>query len=247
MSDPATPTLPPADDVLAAELALRVLNAPELDGAVARRAADPAFADAVAAWEARLMPWLDAIAPVSPDPTLWSRIAQAIGPHVAPANVVAISRRRLSLRDAGFALSGIAAALLVTVGLQSLRDEAPPVAVAPRASELAVAAVTPEGKTAALAVVSYDRVSASLIVTPAGLAPRTGSAYELWVIPATGGAPESLGLIEGAAPRRMVLADDFAASFAGVPTIAVSEEQPGGSRTGAPVGPVIGTGKLRGV
>lgn len=245
MSDLAIPPLAPADDITAAELSLRVLNAPELDEALARQATDPAFADAVAAWDERLMPWLDAVAAVDPGPDVWPRIRDAIVPVDAGSGVLVMRRKRVSWRDAGFALAGMAAALLVTAGLRGMGEAEQPTVAVPRASDLAVAAVTPTSGTAALAVVSYDRVSASLIVTPANLARRAGRAYELWVIPAAGGNPKSLGLIEGGQARRIVLADDLAASFGGVPTIAVSEEQPGGSRTGAPVGPVVGSGKLQ--
>lgn len=241
MSDPRA--LTPEDDVLAAELALRLLSEAELDQARVREAAEPAFAAAVDEWNARLMPWLDAVEPVQPDAGLWPRILAAIDPQSTSANVVKIRRKLFGWRDAGFALSGIAAALLLTVALRGPETVAPPPAA--RASDLSIATVTPEGGTSALAVVSYDRASASLIVTPAGLAPRTGRSYELWVIAAAGGDPKSLGVIQGANARRIVLADDLAANFAGIPTIAISEEQPGGSRTGTPVGPVIATGKLQ--
>lgn len=234
-------------DIFAAELALRLLSEAELHEARARESSDPAFALAVEDWGLRLMPWLDAIAPVDPHPDVWTRIVGAIDPAANPAanptaSVVPIRRKLLGWRDAGFATAGLAAALLLGVGLRNPKTVAP--LPAARASDLSVAAVVPEGGTTALAVVSYDRVGASLIVTPAGLVAAPGRAYELWVVPATG-APKSLGVLDGAAPRRIVLADDLAAYFAGSPGIAISSEQPGGSRTGAPVGPIVASGKLR--
>lgn len=231
----------PEDDALAAEFALRLLDEAELDRARAREAADPAFAAAVGAWNARLMPLLDAIAPVDPDAALWPRIVAAIDPRSSVSNVVPIRRKLFHWRDAAFALTGIAAALLLSVGLRKPEEPAPPTAA--RASEVAVAAVIPEDGGAALAVVSYDRVGASLIVTPAALEPVSGRSHELWVVPASGAA-RSLGLLEGPGPRRIVLAEDMAASFAGTPTIAISAERSGGSRTGAPAGPVVASGKL---
>lgn len=233
--------LTPEDDVLAAEFALRLLTQAEFDAARAREAADPAFAAAVDGWNARLMPWLDAVDPVQPEPALWPRILARIGPRSASANVVPIRRKMFGLRDAGFLLSGMAAALLLTIGLR--KPDATPVSPA-RGSELSIATVIPEGATSPLAVVSYDRVSASLVVTPAGLKPVPGRSQELWVVP-TSGAPKSLGVLDGADPRKIVLADTLAASFAGTPTIAISTEQQGGSRTGTPAGPIIATGKLR--
>lgn len=237
-----TDTLSPEDDVLAAELALRVLDGVDLDAARARESIDPTFAATVDAWHERLMPWLDAVSPVDPDPGVWTRIAGAIDRRDVASNVVVLRRKWFGWRDAGFAAAGIAAALLLSFGLRQPNEVVP--VPAARASDLSIAAVVPEGGTAALAVIGYDRVSASLIVTPAALGQRPGRSHQLWVVPPSG-APVSLGLLEGTAPRRIVLADDLAASFAGVPTIAISSEQPGGSRTGAPVGPVIASGKLR--
>lgn len=245
MSDQLTPedALTSEDDVLAAELVLRLLGEAELNQARAREAADPAFAAAVAGWNARLMPWLDAIVPVGPDERVWERIVAQLPSAQVGGNVVALKRKVFSWRDAGFALAGIAASLLVMVGVRSTQDAAPVVPSASRSSDLAVAAVAPEGGAAALAVVSYDRVGASLIVTPAALAPLPVGSHELWVVPALG-APKSLGLIAPGPARRIVLADDLATAFAGEPTIAISSEQQGGSRTGLPVGPIVATGKL---
>ncbi len=243
MSDARHSPLTPEDDILAAELALRVLGESELDQARARQVADPAFAQAVEAWDARLMPWLDAIVPVQPDPSLWPRILAVIIPQDASTNVVVMRRRFFSWRDAAFALSGIAASLLVAVGFRVTDRARPPAVTAARASDLAVAVVTPEGAGTAVAVVSYDRVGASLIVTPAALTALPGRSYELWVVPVSG-TPKSLGVLEGSTTRKIVLAEDLAASFAGAPTIAISTEQRGGSRTGLPVGPIIATGKL---
>lgn len=243
--------LPPEDDVLAGEVALRLLDEGELDRARAREAADPIFAAAVADWDARLMPWLDGIEPVAPDADLWARIAAVLAQGrpatdgtASDGNVVALRRKVRNWRVATAGVTALAASLALVVGLRGT-GEAPPAAVTPaRASDLAIAAVTPEGETAALAVVSYDRVSASLIVTPAGLVPVPGRSHELWVVPATG-TPKSLGVIAGRDPRRIVLADDLAAFFAGAATIAISTEQQGGSRTGLPVGPIVGSGTLR--
>lgn len=245
--------LPPEDDVLAAEYALRLLDDEAVRVAQAREADDPAFAVAVADWNERLFPWLDGVAPVVPDDALWDRIQDALmqerqgeGTFSEPPrdNVVALKRKVRTWRIATGALTALAASLALVVGLR-FADKASPVAPpAARASDLAVAAIAPEGAVTALAVVSYDRVSASLIVTPAGLTQPTGRSHELWVVPASG-APKSLGLLDYGAPRRIVLAEDFAKFFAGEATIAISTEQQGGSRTGLPVGPIIGTGKLR--
>lgn len=121
--------LPPEDDALAGELALRLLDDAELAQARARETADPAFAAAVADWDARLMPWLDAIAPVTPDPNLWERIASvlaqgraALADPVPDGNVVALRRKVRNWRAATAGLTALAASLALFVGFRELTD-----------------------------------------------------------------------------------------------------------------------------
>lgn len=233
-------------DMLAAELALRVL--PDDDAREARvlEASDPGFAAAVAAWDAVLEPLFDELAPVEPDAAVWPRIAAAVTarqPDVSDVtdNVVPFARRLGVWRAAAAGMTAIAASLALVIGLGT-SPEAP--VTRPASTELLIASIVPAAPGAGppLAVVSYDRILQSLVVTPAALDVPASRARELWVVPASG-KPRSLGLLASAS-RRIVLAEDLAREFAGVPTLAISDEQPGGSRTGAPVGPVIATGKL---
>ena len=61
-----------------------------------------------------------------------------------------------------------------------------------------------------------------------------GRSHELWVIPAGGGAPVSLGLLPHTGDHHRVLTAAQRAALAGAKTLAVSLEPEGGSPNGAP-------------
>ena len=91
---------------LAAEHALGLLTGADLLAARGRVSTDPAFAAEVDAWDARLAPLLDEIAPVSPGADLWSRIDTALGQ--TGGEVVAL-RRSLRVWRAASAVAAAAA------------------------------------------------------------------------------------------------------------------------------------------
>ena len=61
-----------------------------------------------------------------------------------------------------------------------------------------------------------------------------GKSHELWVLPANGGAPVSLGLLPHTGDHHRVLTAAQHAALAGAKTIAVSLEPAGGSPNGSP-------------
>jgi len=67
--------------------------------------------------------------------------------------------------------------------------------------------------------------------------------YELWLIPAEGGDPVSLGVL-GALDGRLVIAQKERARLRPGATLALSVEPAGGSPTGKPTGPVILAGRV---
>jgi anti-sigma-K factor RskA len=73
----------------------------------------------------------------------------------------------------------------------------------------------------------------------------TNQSYELWLIPAEGGDPVSLGVL-GALDARIVVAESERPRLRAGATLAVSVEPAGGSPTGKPTGPVILTGRISG-
>lgn len=67
--------------------------------------------------------------------------------------------------------------------------------------------------------------------------------YELWLIPAEGGDPESLAVL-GALDGQVVIAERLRERLRPGATLAVSAEPTGGSPSGRPTGPVILAGKV---
>lgn len=234
---------PPEDerDLLAAELALGLLEGEELLTARGRAAQDPGFADTVRRWEGRLAPLIEEVREVPPPAGLWDGIERAIGAANPGGGEVVTLRRKVSLWK-GFAAgaSAIAASLALLVGYQATRET--PVPVQPDDAPVLIATLSSEEAPTSLAV-AYDREAASLLVTPGRLAEPAGRAHQLWIIPA-GGSPISLGLVRSGAPQRLAVPAPVAARFAASATIALSVEPPGGSPTGQPTGPVVAAGEL---
>lgn len=233
----------PDDELLAAELALRLLEGDALHAARTREAAEPAFAREVAAWHERLGGLLDDVAPVEPDASMWGRISAALALRDPRNNVVQLKRKVRFWRVSAAALSAVAASLLFGVALRNTPAVSPPAPTNLQPREVLVAAI--EGEDApTLAVISVDRTERSLIVAPAALTPVPGHSHELWIVPATGN-PRSLGLLSPGPARRIALAQDLAGLLARGSTLAISAEAEGGSRTGLPQGPIVATGTLR--
>ena len=218
-------------DLLAAELALGLLDADEAAAARARLAQDPELAAAHARW----MGWAAGFAAdleTPPPAQVWSKIAARL-----PANDDGTLRRQLRLWQ-GAAIAASLAALALGIGWWSRPQPAPVVQVAAMAPPMV--AVLRGG--AGVVSVSYDPQSRRLATVVAGVATGAGVA-ELWVIPADG-RPRSLGVLSQDRPVWRPAPMRAAAAMAAGMTLAVSLEPQGGSPTGLPTGPVILTGKL---
>lgn len=213
-------------DLLAAEFVLGTLD-PDMARAVAARAAgEPALAAAIADWEERLAPLATLARPVPPPPALWRRLAAATGAE--PARIPLL--RNLAFWRAGTAAGFALAAALA--GIIVLRHPAP--APGP------VAALVPPNGTPA-AFIAETRPDGTIRLIP--LQPvRVASDrdLELWALPPGATRPVSLGVIP-ASGRSVAPAQPAG----GGTQLMVSLEPRGGSRTGAPTGPVLWGGTLR--
>ena len=201
------------DDIAAAaEHALRLDEGGARDRSRRRRATDPEFRTEVAAWEEALA-------------DLWAG-ADAVAP---PMRVRRRLMRRLAgrrVRPWGSALAGllagaVAVALATLVVLPAL-DPAPTV-------PSIVAEIATEGDGLRV-LAAYDAEADAFRLRRLAGAPPPGRDFELWAIPPDG-APVSLGVLgaEGVAP----LPESLRAVLSEL-TLAVSEEEAGGSTTGAP-------------
>jgi anti-sigma-K factor RskA len=93
-------------------------------------------------------------------------------------------------------------------------------------------------------IATMTRGDRTMIVKAVGGEPvPPDKALELWMLP-DGAAPRSLGLVPASGIGRIALPAVPEVALAGVPALAVSLEQAGGSPTGAPQGPVLYTGRI---
>ncbi len=228
---------PPYDDeddrVLAGEYALGLMDAGAAEAFEARLVAEPELRALYAAWAEDLAGLTDEIEEVAPPPALQGRIeAQIFGG-------TAVRRPFAGLRGLGWLVGGaVAAALALYVTLNAgLLGQGP---VLPGAPDYTAQVAAEDGSLLVLA--SYDEDGGTLsIERRAGTAPE-GRVLELWLI-AGQDAPVSLGVLPDQDAARLEVDPAIGARMAGG-VLAISDEPPGGSPTGAPTGSVLATGSV---
>ena len=227
--------------MIAAELALGLLDGEPRTAALRRAGKDSVFAARIGAWERRFAPLAYTVAEVAPPPSLWNRIAVSVG---APVKVVPLRPRARRWDDVRIwrfvAAAGFAAAAASLVAL--ILEPAPRPPTAPTPSPVMVASLaSPEGRT--LFVATFDRSRSGMTITPVGDIAFDGRSPELWIIP-TSGRPLPVAVLRGAQAQTIAASTVVIGVAAPTVTLAVSLEPPGGSKTGAPTGPVIASGPL---
>jgi anti-sigma-K factor RskA len=229
---------PERTDALAGEYVLGTLRGPARARFERIARSERRAADAVRAWEERLLPLADALPPVTPPARVWNAIVARI--HGSAARPGAPASRPAG---AGWwravALASLAAALALAVVLLKPAPEQP------QGSLLAV--LTGQDAKPAL-IATMDRNSRYLTIaaiTPVVLA--DDRALELWMLPEHG-TPRSLGLVSAVAPAgstRIALPATADQALRNIPSLAVSLEPKGGSPTGLPTGPVLYSGPVQ--
>ena len=225
-----------AADTMAAELALDLLDGEERAGALRRTLAEPGFAAEVAWWRDAFSLLVPAVPDATPDDAVLARVERSIDGTAAVAPV-----RRGWTWPTLAGISSMAAAALLAVVLT--RPATVPVQ-APAVPALLAAAVVPDAAAVSAAPMSavYDPASGALRLTAAAMADARHSA-ELWVIGGDG-VPHSLGLLRDGATTAMTVTPANRPRLVAASVLAVSMEPVGGSRTGAPTGPVVAKGTL---
>src|SRR5262249_13906623 len=217
-----------ADELSAAEYALGVLAGAGRDAAARRVARDRAFAALGAAWGERVAPWGAEIRESAPPPQVWERIAghtprpERAGPRFWQSLVF--------WRSFGIVSALAAACLAVLLYLSA-------------GSQPASLVASIEGGGERIFVAAVDVKRAAIAVVPATYRPDPTRVPELWLIP-SGGKPLPLGVLPAARPPQIAIPSAFADQARRGAVLAVSLEPPGGSPTGQPSGPVIGSGTL---
>lgn len=179
----ANPLTPQDRDALAGELALGVLEGEERAQALRLMLADRDFAARVEQWRAHQSGLFDAIGDVEPPAAAWDGIAARIGASPAPAAPASLRWWRMGALGSGAIAAALALMLFV--------PRSDPASMAPQS--FAVAQLT--GPIEGLRIATrYDPATATLRVRASGM-PATPTEPELWIVPAGGGAPVSLGQI----------------------------------------------------
>ena len=232
-------------DLVAAEYVLGLLEGRALMEARGRAATEPAFAAAVAQWEARLEPLTEGFAEVAPPEHLWESINRSLDAQESGGpSVVSLQSRERMWRGWAVGMTAVAAGLALVLALGVAQPDPPPSAPPVEQREPALfASLASEDGRAALAV-AFEPGRGTMVVTPARLLAAAGRDHELWLIPGEGAAPVSLGIVRGPEPRRMPVPAALRAAVAPEATVALSVEPTGGSPTGSPTGPVIASGPV---
>jgi anti-sigma-K factor RskA len=223
------------DPNVAGEYVLGVLDASERSAVAQRIEREPAFASEVAFWEERLGGFADEVKSVAPPEATWSRIEAAIAaPSAAPA-LGALWQNLFFWRIVGLGSSGLATACLIALayfGTVTAPDRAPLLATLGQQG----------GQPGFVAAIGSG---GSLVIVPASLLTANQKSMELWLIPTgTQARPRSLGLIAPSQPVRITVPPNLVPFVTLDASLAVSLEEPGGSRTGAPSNDIIAVGKL---
>ena len=224
----------PALDALAAEYVIGTLRGPARRRFERAIASEPLVATRVTYWQNRMNLRPSAAGAVQPSAAVWKRIERDLNLRsLAPPWYARVSIWR------NWALAA-SAALVLLFGAQWLRLSEPAVELAAIAT-LAGDDAAVRGTTVS-ALLSKDGKRLALRSERAIVADSARS-YELWLLPDGGGAPISLAVLGSLDAEFAVPAAQVGRIGRGA-KLAVSVEPAGGSKTGAPTGPVILVGAV---
>ncbi|WP_250503447.1 MULTISPECIES: anti-sigma factor [unclassified Caballeronia] len=231
------------DDLRCAEYALGVLDARERAALEADVSRDPALRHTLDDWQRRLAPLADDVRAIAPSPRVWTRIRRDLG-FIAPQPKR--ERWRDSLNVWRWLTIGASVAALVLLGVTfTLLRQAPqtPTTAAVSGEYMVASIARKDGVVHWTATVDVRR--ARMVVVPAShVTIPANRATELWLIPPNA-KPIALGVFPPDRPATMTLPPEIVAQLSAQAVLAVSDEPPGGSPTGAPTGPVLATGQMR--
>ncbi|MFM9942323.1 MAG: anti-sigma factor domain-containing protein [Hyphomicrobiaceae bacterium] len=226
-----------ADDIdaLAGEYVLGTLDAGERAAVAARRLREPSLEAAIRDWEQRLAP-LDAATPGAEPPAgLFEKIEARIGTAGTSdgriVEIAALRRRLKTWRNLAIAASGLAASLVMVIGLrETVYRDAPQSYVA----------VFQKDDVLPSFYLTINLKTRELTVRPVDAQKQPGKTYQLWIASEQlGPAPQSLGLVdENLGPTRKQLTS-YDANLLQRATFGVSLEPAGGSPTGRPTSPAL--------
>ncbi|RZW08090.1 MAG: hypothetical protein EX266_05785 [Rhodobacteraceae bacterium] len=216
---------PYGDDALAAEYVLHLLDADERSAFESRLAVERDLMQRVWQWEIWLGTLADEVEEVAPPASARQRVLSSVEAPGSP---------RFRTGFWSLLLGGLAAAslLLFMVFGDTLR---PPQDLTPEFQ----AELTAEDGSLVL-IAGVIPATHEIVIERVTGAPPQGRVHELWLIAEGAVAPVSLGVLENEGVTRIRVPDEIAPGVR-TGTIAISDEPPGGSPTGAPTGTVLAT------
>lgn len=218
---------------LAGEYVLGTLAAEDREAVEKRLAVEPELQAAVDYWEARLLHLTDLVEPQTPSPRLWNRIERSLDETSRQTAPVVPARRSgwwdsLSLWR-GFAAAGMAATLVLGALLVTRLSPEP-------SPTWLVVLAAPQDLSPGW-VVQASNQTREIELIPLGVTELPpDKALQLWTKADGWQAPVSLGLVKPGEPVRIRLDD--------LPPLQPNQlfeltlEQPTGSPTGLPTGPI---------
>jgi anti-sigma-K factor RskA len=221
--------------LLAAEYVLGVLPPAEHAAVSARLGAEPALRAEVRFWRSRLAR-LDAQFAETPAPAaVWTRLeGRLFGRDRGPGLWGSVAFWR--------SLSGVMAAIaLLAIAINLAAPRPDPDAFAAQL----VAALSAQGSNVQV-VALYNATTGQVRLTTISGAAVPDKDYELWAIEGSK-PPRSMGVIPIDRRVDVPVAPDILAGFGPGTTLAISLEPKGGSKTGAPTGPVVAAGQAKAI
>ncbi|MCU4652904.1 hypothetical protein N8I71_08675 [Roseibacterium sp. SDUM158016] len=232
----------PEEDALAAEYALGLLEGAARRSFEARLAAEPGLVAAVRAWEARFAALAEAeVEELAPPPRLKAALeADLFGPEQA---LPSLWDRVAFWRGLAFAATAVAGvAVFFAIATPAPPPGPAPAEGIPPGTILMSHLVPVEGSGLGLAVTREP--DGTLQVRRVAGGPNAGRTQEVWLVREGDPAPISLGLLSDAPLTTLRPGPEIAALFEAGASVAISDEPPGGSPTGAPTGAILAAGAL---
>ncbi|MEH6789091.1 anti-sigma factor [Parasphingorhabdus sp.] len=240
-----SPTEPEKRELLAAELALGLLEGEERAAAIRLRLSDPHFRDDVETWEDRLAPLLDLFPHESPRDQVWDSISAQIDRLGAAGTGdvvtgVSVRTRLQRWRVAALATGTIAASLALAL----LIRPAPVEVIDIPAQQVAPAQIIAQlsGEQDLAIATRFDPETGRLNVSTAGIAPDSGAPV-LWVVPADG-TPRALGILPSDGAGAIEIATEYRQFMTTGALLALTMEDPQAAPFEAPTTPILATGTI---